>query len=130
MTSDDSLLDKLPGGRLIAKDLSISRSSVQGNPYCRYETENKKRKYCSKSLWEDADEVYVIPQGEDIPRPLVECENCGRDTYKTDDGECGSCGIAIFDCPKCDEEVHGKQSECPHCEVAYAWNSDDDESDT
>lgn len=118
----DSLLDRLPGGRIIAKDLSIASSVVPGNPFCRYDTENEQRKYCSKSLWNDADEKYVIPEGGSIPRKHVECEVCENDSYRTDDDACGRCGTPIFDCPNdCGAVVHGEAEKCHNCDAPYSW---------
>jgi hypothetical protein len=119
----DSLLDQLPGGRIIAKDLAIASSLVPGNPYCRYNTDTKERKYCSKDLWDTADEKFIIPENADIPRPLIVCECCEQDSYQTEDAECGRCGKPMFDCPNddCDALVHGKPDECPECGVGYNW---------
>lgn len=121
MSEPDDLLDKLPGGRLIAKDLSISKSLVPGNPFCRFDTSDQSRKYCSKDLFENADKKFVIPEDSTIPRPLVECECCENDSYRTDNDECGRCGSPIFDCPGCGDEVHGEKDSCPSCGAKYSW---------
>jgi|GEM_PF-889537 ribosomal protein S27AE len=122
------LLDRLPGGYVIAKDLSVSKSLVPGNPFCRYKTDDQSRKYCSKDLWLNADEKYVIPEDGTIPRPHVDCGSCGHDSWVTDADECGRCGEPIFVCPNkgCDEEVHGKPESCPACNVGYNWPDKDD----
>lgn len=127
--TESELLDRLPGGKIIAKDLSVAAKIIPGNPYCRFDTDSTERKYCSKDLWENADDDdrYVIPEDSDIPRPLVKCECCGNDSYKTENDECGRCGKPIFDCPNgCGEEVHGKPSECPNCEAGYKWPDKDE----
>jgi len=121
MSDSDGLLDDLPGGRIIAKDLSIVSRLMPGNPYCRYDTGDKTRKYCSEELYENADEKFVIPEDGKIPRPLVVCDECGQDSYKTGDDECGRCGVPMFDCPSCGDEVHGKKDSCPNCGANYNW---------
>jgi hypothetical protein len=127
----NDLLDRLPGGKIICKDLSIAASIIPGNPYCRYDTNSEERKYCSKDLWENADtsDRFVIPEDDTIPRELVECECCGNESYQTEAGECGRCGKPIFDCPGCGEEVHGKPSQCPHCESGYRWDDGSEDED-
>lgn len=117
-----NLLDKLPSGKIIAKDLSVDKSLVPGNPYCRYSVEDGARTYCSQDLWEDADEKYVIPEGSTIPRPHVKCESCGEDTWVKDE-TCARCGKPVFVCPAdgCEAEVHGKPDNCPECGAGYKW---------
>lgn len=124
------LLDRLPKGRIIAKDLSVAKSLVPGNPYCRYDTDDQSRKYCSKDLWEKADDEdkYIIPDDSKIPRKYVKCGNCGKDSYTVEHAErdepvCGRCGGVIFECPApdCDEVVHGEPEECPGCGANYKW---------
>lgn len=123
---ESGLLDRLPNHKIIAKDLSIAEALMPGNPFCRYDPSDKTRKYCSKDLWENKEggERYIIPTESKIPRPLVVCGVCGKDSYRTEDHTCGRCGCAMFDCPECGEEVHGKTDdldECPHCGVGYDW---------
>lgn len=117
------LLDQLPSGKLVAKDLSVAKSLVPGNPYCRYDSDDQSRKYCSKDLWESSDTKYVIPEGSDIPREHVECGSCGEDSWVTETQECGRCGMPIFVCPAdgCEEEIHGKPDSCPMCDSKYKW---------
>lgn len=123
------LLDRLPKGRIIAKDLSVTRSLVPGNPYCRYDTEDQTRKYCSKDLWDDADEKYIIPEDSKIPRPHEFCESCEQDSYTVESAEreepvCGRCGKPIFVCPapECEETVYGEPDKCPECGASYKWS--------
>lgn len=116
---DDSLI--------VAKDLGIAQSIVPGNPYCRFDTESNERQYCSADLWEEMDEQFVIPEDESLPKPLVVCQVCGNDSYKDANGECGMCGVPIFDCPGCGEEVHGQVDECPHCGAGYKWPDNESE---
>lgn len=125
----EELLEALPKGRIIAKDLSLDKSLVPGNPFCRYDTDDNSRKYCSKDLWESADDKYVIPDDSKIPRPHVHCESCGQDSYTTehaqrDEPVCGRCGEPIFECPApgCDAEVHGEPDKCPECGANYKWD--------
>lgn len=119
----DGLLERLPGGHIIAKDLSLDRPLISGNPFCRYKTDDQSRKYCSKDLWESADEKFVIPEDGTVPREHVECGSCGQDSYVTDGEKCGRCGSDIFTCPAdgCDEQVHGQPDKCPGCGVGYNW---------
>ena len=117
-----SLKEKIPDELLIVKDLGMLKEHIPGNPYSRYDPDNGQRKYCSQSLWDNADEKFVIPEGANDPRPHVECEECGHDSYRTDDDECGRCGCPLFDCPACGEEVCGQPSECPACGAAYKWS--------
>jgi len=117
------LYDHLPGGKIVVKDLGLSKSLVPGNPYCRYDTDDQSRKYCSKDLFKSSDNKFVIPEGKEIPVRHVECGSCDKDSYVTDEDECGRCGEPIFTCPAdgCDEEVHGKPERCPNCDVKYKW---------
>lgn len=123
-SDDEGLLERLPGGKLVAKDLSVAKSLVPGNPYCRWDKSDQSRKYCSKDLWESSDTKFVIPEGKDIPREHVECGSCGKDSWQTEDDECGRCGEPIFECPAegCGEEVHGKPDHCPMCDAKYNWS--------
>lgn len=115
-------LEDLPNGRIIVKDLATAISPVPGNPYARFDTSDESRKYCSKDLWENADQKFVIPQGAaTTPQPLVECEVCGDDSYQDENNECGRCGTNIFDCPECGSEHHGEPEECSECGVKYNW---------
>lgn len=122
MTDEDGLLSRLPGKRIIAKDLSVAEAMMPGNPYCRFDPDDSSRKYCSKDLYESAETKYVIPEGKKIPRKMVECGECGKESWRDNDDECGRCGCPMFDCPGCGEEVHGKPESCPHCDADYDWN--------
>lgn len=124
------LLDRLPNGRIIVKDLSIDKSLVPGNPFSRFDTSDQSRKYCSKDLWDNLgdDERYIIPDDSKIPRPLVMCASCGNESYTMNTEErpepvCGRCKSPIFECPApdCDAEVHGEPDECPECGANYKW---------
>lgn len=116
------LLEKLPSGKIVAKDLSIDKSLVPGNPYCRFDTDDSSRKYCSRDLWESAEKKFVIPEDGKIPRRMIVCESCGKDSFKEDQA-CGRCGEPIFVCPAadCEEEIHGRPDECPACGSKYKW---------
>lgn len=120
--ADDSLLDRIPQRHIIVKDLSMARDYIPGNPFSRMDTETKQRKYCSASLFESAEEKFIIPDDSKEPVPLVVCQCCEKDSYRTDADECGRCGQPMFDCPKCSDEVHGQPSECPHCAAGYKWD--------
>lgn len=121
----DGFLDRIPKRHILVKDLSMAREYVPGNPFSRFDTETKQRKYCSASLFEKADEKYIIPDDSKLPVPLVVCECCEKDSYRTDDDSCGRCGEPMFDCPKCGSEIHGKPSECPECGAGYKWGGGD-----
>jgi ribosomal protein S27AE len=124
----EELLDSLPNGLIIVKDLSLDKSLKPGNPYCRYDTDKQSRKYCSEDLWESAEERFVIPDDSKIPRPHIVCGSCGQDSYITEEDDrdepvCGRCGKPIFECPAdgCEEIVHGEPDECPACGAVYKW---------
>lgn len=125
--------DWLPDVReVVAKDLDIANKAISGNPFVRYDTETEQRKYTSEGMWDQVDDKYVIPEGREIPRPLIVCQVCDQDSWRTNDDSCGLCGAPIFDCPadECGEEVHGQPDECPHCGAGYKWGDEETEDDS
>lgn len=121
MVQPDS--DEIPGDRVPAKDLSMEDGHVPGDPYCRIDPETGERKFCREDHFKNADKKFVIPTESNVVHIHVKCGCCGRDSYRTDDDSCARCGEPIFNCPNCDEEVHGKPDECPECEADYSWGA-------
>lgn len=108
---------------IVVKDMALAKDLVPGNPFSRYDTENGGRKYCSAELWDQVEDKYVIPEGDQIPKPMVVCQACENESWKDENGECGMCGVPMFVCPAedCEVEIHGRPDECPECGAGYRW---------
>lgn len=90
-------------------DRNLAMPYVDGNPYGRFCRSCKRRVFCSEDFWKNADEKYVIPEGEEEPVHVSEFDG---DQYEN-----------FFECiaENCREPHFGKPSGCG-CGAEYNWD--------
>lgn len=88
-------------------DRNMAPVYVSGNKYSRYCTGCGRRYFCKDTFWKNADQKFVIPDGEDEPIPV--------DEYEDEN---------FFECPECDEPHFGTPDECDACGAPYEWGDD------
>lgn len=67
-----------------------------GNPFARVCPECGSQTFTAKAYWQSQEVPYIIPKGEDEPKPLFDCpyEGCGGEFLGTPD-----------ECPECEREL-------------------------
>lgn len=91
---------------LYVKDLNLDKVWKSGNKFCRVCTACGSRYFLAKSIYQRAEDQYVILDGENTPIPIFACPN------KT-----------------CEETVTGLPDACPFCDVPYVWDDGEDEAE-
>jgi rubrerythrin len=91
-------------------DRNMDQIYIPGNPYARICTGCGKRKFCSEERWQNADQQYVIPNGDDEPIRREEFSEYSD--------------VNIFDCPECGYTQFGMPSQCDACGQDYDWPDD------
>lgn len=89
---------------VVVNDRNMAAIYVPGNPYSRFCLYCGRRYFCSNSFWEQADEKYIIPKGDDEPIPAEEYDDEN-----------------FFECPECDHPHFGFPDECEACGVGFDW---------
>jgi ribosomal protein S27AE len=78
-----------------------------GNPYSRVCPDCGASTFTAQSYWESQEVPYVIPKGEDEPKPLFTCPHQG-----------------------CDGEIVGFPDECPTCGGGIEWEGGDGDGES
>lgn len=92
---------------VVVYDKNMEKPYVSGNRYCRFCRNCGRRYFCKDTYWEQADEQWVIPMGEDEPIP--------GDQYEAEYDE------NFFNCPECGHPHFGEPDSCEQCEADYNW---------